>query len=204
MNPAIFDPPRSSTRPKIGEPPGRGRLGHHVRISHGGRLILGTFACTIGQAARESIIQWKTTPAGSNFDAAPLARFADVLAGVLEAMTGRLWTPRTIVTTPPQGASSPGPYAAEAIAREVARRLGLEFIAALARTDVKTTHGPWSSRAQRPYVVRDLAERPGLAVVVDDLITSRTTMRLAIEALRAAGIPCIAVAYSAPPNGSRS
>lgn len=203
MNPAIFNPPRT-TRPQIGEPPGRGRLGHHVRISHEGRSVLGVFACTIGLGEREQLIAWKTTPAGGGFDPVPMARYAAAIERLVGMMTGRCFPPRAIVMTPPQGASSPGPHAAEAIAREVARRLGLEFIAALARTDVKTAHGPWSSRAQLPYVVRDLAERPGLAVIVDDLITSRTTMRLAIEALRAVGIPCIAVAYSAPPKGSRT
>ncbi len=201
MNPAIFT--RTVTRANAVEPPGRVRLGHHVRISHEGRSILGVFACTINLREREQLIAWKTTPVGGGFDPIPMARYATALERLVGMMTGRCFPPRTIISTPPQGASSPGPYAASAIAHEVGARLGLEVIEALDRTDAKSHHGPWSSRAQTPYRVRDLTERPGLVVIVDDLITSRTTMRLAIEALRAAGVPCIGVAYSAPPSESR-
>ncbi len=109
---------------------------------------------------------------------------------------GGVRPPGTVVTTPPQGASAPGPYAAEALGAAAADALGLPFAPMLRRTDCKLYHSPWDSRRQAPYVVEVPDPRPGLVLVIDDLLTSGTTMRLSLEALRAAGIPSHGFIYS--------
>src|SRR5262249_62231644 len=104
----------------------------------------------------------------------------------------RAWSPilplGTILTVPPQGASAPGPYAAEALGRRVAEALGLPFAEVLTRTDEKRWHGPHAALRQAPFSCTPPEPAPAIVLVIDDLITSGRTMRLSIEALRAAGL----------------
>ncbi len=52
------------------------------------------------------------------------------------------------------------------------------------------------SRRQAPYLVEMPDPPPGLIVVVDDLATSGTTLRLGVEAIRGAGLMAFGFAYS--------
>ena len=177
----------------LAEPRGRFRLGHHQRLRGGAGPIVGTWSCYLSSALRERLIAWKGS---APFDPKALAEFAGALADLVKLWDGGIRPAGTVVTTPPQGAGAPGPYAAEALARRVAGVLGVPFVPMLRRTDVKRYHSPWDSRRQLPYAVEVPDPRPGMALIVDDLLTSGTTMRLALEALRGAGIPSHGFVYS--------
>jgi hypothetical protein len=168
------------------EPAGRFRYAHQARSA------LGVWCVTRSRADRAAIVGWKSTVP---FDPELLAGFAAGLAGLIRAWSPVL-APSAAVTTPPQGASLGGPYAAEALGRAVAEALGLFYIPMLRRTDGKLYHGPWDSRRQAPYVVEMPDPPPGLIVVVDDLATSGTTLRLALEAIRGAGLMAFGFGYS--------
>lgn len=135
-------------------------------------------------AVRRELATWKThgCPAA---DPLPERMAADLVALL------RAWCPCPpsgwVVTTPPQGASAPGPYGAGMVACAVAAALDLDCVTTLERTDAKRWHGRYYSLHQEPY--RVCQRVPSVALVVDDLLTSRTTMRLALEALAAAGVP---------------
>jgi hypothetical protein len=130
-----------------------------------------------------------------------LTRWADPMAAMITAMVAPQKS-RAVVTTPPQGASWPGHYHAADLATATANRLGLDFRHLLNRTDTKDRHGPWSSLQQSPY---DLTQQPGapIVVIVDDLITSGTTIRLSVEALRSTGAAIHAFAINTVPGGKR-
>jgi predicted amidophosphoribosyltransferase len=112
--------------------------------------------------------------------------------------TIRQWSPTlppdTAVTVPPQGASFPGHYYAADLAQAVAGTLAVPFIESLQRTDTKAYHHPRESMRQAPY--RSIRTPPPVVIVVDDLITSGTTMRLALEALRNAGVTAFGFAFA--------
>jgi hypothetical protein len=168
------------------EPAGRFRHAHQARSS------LGVWAVTRSRADRAAIVGWKSA---HPFDPGMLAGFAAGLAGLIRAWSPIL-PPPVVVTTPPQGASAGRPYAAEALGRAVAGALGRPYAAMLRRTDDKPYHGPWDSRRQAPYVCAVPDMPPSLCIVVDDLATSGTTLRLALEAVRGAGIMAFGFAYS--------
>ena len=160
--------------------------------SHQKRAGLGVWAATRSREARDAIQRWKrATP----FDPAALANFANAVAGLIRAWSAILPV-GTIVTTPPQGASAPAPYAAEALGRHVAEALGLPFTPMLARRDRKRWHGPHEALRQTPFVCTPPDPTPPMVLVVDDLITSGKTMRLSIGAIRSAGAAAFGFAYS--------
>ena len=66
----------------------------------------------------------------------------------------------------------------------------------LGRADVKRWHGPHSSLRQAPFACSLPDPAPTMVLVVDDLITSGRTMRLAVEAIRAAGVAAFGFAFS--------
>jgi hypothetical protein len=168
------------------EPAGRFRPAHQARSA------LGVWAVSRSRADRAAMVAWKSA---QPFDGAMLAGFAAGLAELVRAWSPVL-LPSAVVTALPQGASLGRPYAAEALARAVAGALGLPYRALLRRTDDKLYHGPWDSRRQAPYAVEASDRPPGLVLTVDDIATSGTTLRLALEALRGAGIMSFAFAYS--------
>ncbi len=92
------------------------------------------------------------------------------------------WT----VTTPPQGASAGKEYAAGFLAKAVADKLGLTYLPTLARPGEKRWHGRHYALEQEPFEI--LVKPPSVALVVDDMMTSGSTMRLSLEALRKAGV----------------
>jgi adenine/guanine phosphoribosyltransferase-like PRPP-binding protein len=102
----------------------------------------------------------------------------------------------SIGTVPPQGASLGSPYAAEALAVATCDRMGIPFVPSLTRTDAKRWHGPAYSLQQQPYNFLAPAERPAVILVLDDLVSSGTTMRLSLAAIRDAGIPAFGFAFS--------
>jgi predicted amidophosphoribosyltransferase len=57
----------------------------------------------------------------------------------------------------------------------------------------KRWHGRHFALKQEPFAV--VSKPPSVALVVDDMMTSGTTMRLALEALRTAGSPAFGFAY---------
>jgi hypothetical protein len=168
------------------EPAGRFRHAHQARSA------LGVWAVTRSRTDRAAIVAWKSA---HPFDPGMLAGYAAGLAGLIRAWSPIL-PPSAAVTTPPQGASAGRPYAAEALGRAVAGALGLSYVAMLRRTDGKLYHGPWDSRRQAPYVCEVPDPPPPLCLVVDDLATSGTTLRLALEAVRGAGVMAFGFAYS--------
>lgn len=159
--------------------------------SHQKRARLGTWAVRRDVEARKRIIGWKG-------DGQPTGAFLD---GVAEDLVGliRQWSPilpaGTVVTIPPQGASYPGPYAALAIGKLVAEDLDLDLVETLTRKGVKRWHGPQFSREQEPYEAAVEGDPP-IVLVVDDLLTSGTTMKLSLEALNQAGFPAFGFAWS--------
>jgi len=152
------------------------------------RASLGVWAATTAGEDRTAAIAWKAEP-----NAATTKLYA---AAVVETI--RQWSPvlppNTCVTVPPQGASFPDHYAAADLAKAVAKELGISFNDILKRTDEKRYHHPKQSMAQKPYEV--IGKPTGIVIVVDDIITSGTTMKLSLDALRAAGIAAFGFAYA--------
>ena len=111
----------------------------------------------------------------------------------------RAWSPVIpsdwTVTAPPQGASEGGIYPAGMLAREVATRLDLDFQTTLQRAKAKRWHHPAESLRQEPYTVTTAP--PAVVIIVDDFISSGTTMRLSRQALAAAGVVSFAFAWGA-------
>jgi len=162
------------------------------RASSQKRAGLGVWAATRSTADRREIVKWKTAEV---LELDQVERFAGPLAALVREWSGGVWVAGSFVAVPPQGASAPGPYAAAAVAGAVAAALGLPFRDCLIRTDSKRRHGPWASREQAPYLVTVAAEGP-LALVVDDLITSGTTLRLSLAALRGVGVAAFGFGFS--------
>ncbi len=162
------------------------------RPTHQKRAGLGVWSAGRSQQARTAIKAWKRAVP---FDPEALAGFAVAVADLVRA-----WSPvlpaGSIVTVPPQGASAPGPYAARALGLAVADALGLPFIEMLARTDAKRWHGPRHALRQAPFICSLPEPAPTMVVIVDDLVTTGRTMRLSVEALRAAGVAAFGFGFS--------
>ena len=159
-------------------------LGVHQR-----RAALGVWCLTTAAAEREAIIRAKRD--GGDFDAALADRLARQLAELI-----REWAPvlpaGCIVTCPPQGASAPGPYLAGQLARQVGLALDLDALTCLRRTDRKRWHHPREAMKQKRF--RTIIV-PDVAIVVDDMLSSGTSMKLSLDALRSAG--CAAWGFAA-------
>ena len=153
---------------------------------------LGCWAATRSRSARAAIRRWKHAPP---FDPGELATFAAALAALVRQWSAVL-PPGTLVTIPPQGASAPGPYAAEALGSAVAGILGLPFAELLARHEAKRWHGPHESLRQAPFVATLPDPAPTLIMVLDDLVTSGRTMRLLIQAINTAGVAAFGFGFS--------
>ena len=97
-----------------------------------------------------------------------------------------------VLTIPPQGAAGQARTTLGYSARRVATRLSMPLVELLERRR-KLHHGRRASLEQDSYSVSMAVPA---AIVVDDLITSGTTMRLSLDALRAAEIPAWGFAYS--------
>jgi len=173
--PSLFEPePRA-------EPT---RAGFHVR-----RTGVGVFsACYLREPKRDgryaAFRNWKADPIGQ-------AEFLDSAAGAIVALV-RAWSPVLpsdwIVTVPPAGVSEGSIYPAGVLGREVATRLSLDFLSTLQRSGPKRRgHHPRESLQQEPY--REAVVPPSVALVVDDFLSSGTTMRLSRAALAAVGAP---------------
>lgn len=153
--------------------------------------------CTtkLDQAGRAEFYRWKRDPLANP---EITERYSTALIELL-----RVWfpvvRPSWCVVTPPQGASTVktrgGIYPAHLLARRVADALGLTVIAALGRTRRKTIHSPYAAMNQDKFIVH---QRPAdLTLVIDDMVTSGSTMALALQALHAAGVPALAFSYGA-------
>jgi pyrimidine operon attenuation protein/uracil phosphoribosyltransferase len=138
---------------------------------------------TRDKANRAKIIGWKLSTLE---DEGQTATYADELAALIEkAIPVR--PSGCVLTIPPQGASWPGTYYARLLGRHVANRLRMPLLEIIARTDEKHHHGRRASLGQEAYVSTMAVPA---AIVIDDLITSGRTMKLALDALRAAEVPC--------------
>jgi hypothetical protein len=182
---------RPMFEPEAGESPAP-RNGFHVR-----RAGLGVFAAVYlrdGQADTRyaDFRRWKDDPTGQ-------ATTLDSMAGAIVILI-REWCPAVpsdwLVTAPPQGASEGQVYAAGVLGREVAARLNLDFQTTLRRTGgAKKWHHPRKSMRQAPYTVAVVP--PSVCLIVDDWVSSGSSMRLAREAFAAAGVPSFGMAWGA-------
>lgn len=155
------------------------------------RAGLGVLAAVCDNRSRQHALSWKAAPV---IDADRCSKYADLIAEVI-----RHWLPHPpdgcVVTVPPQGASYPGPYYAAELARAVATRLKLRFRFTLNRQTAKTHHGRLASLTQGDFVFATKLPPPA-AIVIDDLITTGTTMRTSIETLATAGVAVWGFAYA--------
>jgi hypothetical protein len=171
----------------------RKKLGcHDLKPASQKRAGLGVWSCNRASTERDKMLAWK---ANAPFSQAGLKRFSASLAKLIEEWSPIL-PPGTVVAVPPQGASAPGVYAAEILGRRVAKSLGIPFVMALRRTDAKKWHGPRFALAQAPFVCDPLPEGCPLVIVIDDFLTTGTTMRLSIAAIRERGVCAIGFGYS--------
>ncbi len=180
--PPLFDAPPAVEMP---------RLGYHVA-----RAGWGTWAAAYLRDPQTDpryldFRRWKQDPNGR-------ADFLDKAAGAIVALI-RAWSPLLpsgwIVTTPPAGATEGRTYPAGVLGREVAARLDLDFLTTLQRGGAKQHHHPLESLRQEPYTVAVVP--PAVALIVDDFISSGTTMRRSREALAAASAPCFGFTWGA-------
>src|SRR5262249_54868156 len=95
-----------------------------------------------------------------------------------------------------RGIGPPGPYAADALCQAVADTLRLPFALMLERTEAKRWHGPHHSLRQAPFLCTFPEPVPTMILVVDDLITSGTTMKRSLGAIENAGVPAFGFAFS--------
>jgi hypothetical protein len=155
------------------------------------RAAIGAFSVHRDEPNRRRILEWKATEHNSAFT----EQFAAEIVSLI-----RQWSPTlpsdALITTPPQGASAPGFYFAGALAAEVARQMDRQYAVTLARQDAKRFHHPRQSLMQLPFAVQR-SPLPQIILIVDDLITSGTTLRLSIDALRAAGTMPFGFAFAA-------
>jgi hypothetical protein len=156
------------------------------------RAGLGVLAATNDAHSRRWILRLKTAPLP---DDAALARIVDGIVELIRAALPAL--PAGVVCSqPPQGASWPRDYFARAIAMAVANALGVPHRDLLSREHPKKRHGIQPSLEQPAFHCD--TPHPGPVLVIDDLITTGTTMRLSREAIAARGAPAYGFAY----NGS--
>ena len=152
------------------------------KACHQKRAALGVWAATSSPRARRAIIDWKN---GIGND----SRIVDTLSAAISRLILE-WNPvlpqDTIITWPPQGASYPMPYKAEMIGRAIALRLSCKPMTTLTRQSAKRWHGPHHSLIQDPFIV--VANHSGMALVIDDLLTSGATMKNSLLALRSSNI----------------
>jgi predicted amidophosphoribosyltransferase len=101
----------------------------------------------------------------------------------------------TIIVTPPQGAST-GTFAAGMIADTVSATIGAPHVPRCIERTYRKRHRGWRyTRKQKPFRV-SLTDRPALALVIDDLATTGTTLRMTVEALRREGIAALGFCYA--------
>ena len=166
------------------------RRGFHVR-----RAGLGVFAVqSIRDLAADPRFleyqHWKQTINDSS-----TANKAGALAALIRAWQPHLpadWK----ITTPPAGASRPGPYPAAFLAAALAAELHLAYAPCLHRDpagDDKTHHMALLALRQKPFHVAPLPA--ACLLVVDDFINTGTTLRLSLQALRDAGATCFGFAW---------
>lgn len=172
-------PPEAEIRESTPKPTSTGK--------HQRRARLGVYSVHSGARARTRVFAWKEEQ-----DQETANQFAGELVELIREAVP-VPPPGTVITTPPQGASWPGPYAARALAAAVADLLGLPHVEMLERTDTKPHHHPMAAIRQAEFTV---ARAAPAAIVVDDAITSGTTMRLALDALRAAGVTAWGFTYA--------
>jgi hypothetical protein len=153
---------------------------------------LGVWCCRRGLTGPEAdaFYAWKEAPARQE---AFCATAASAIAGVIRQWQASIpadW----VVTVPPPGASAGKEYPAGFLGRAVAGRLGLEYQTTLQRAGgAKRWHGRHYALSQEPFAV--VCKPPSVALVIDDMMTSGATMRLALDALRTAGVPAFGFAY---------
>jgi predicted amidophosphoribosyltransferase len=181
------------------EPKGRYRLGHHQRGAG-----LGVWSCMIANELRDRVKAWKNS---YPYDQARLAEFAESLESLVRLWAGNTFPPRVLVTVPPRGASAFGkaaewPYSAAILSQAVADRLGFPFALTLNRTDSKRHHGVHYSLAQSAFKFEVSGDRLDMILCIDDLITTGVTMKTALTAIRAAGVPAFGFAYSGHGRGN--
>ena len=135
-------------------------------------------------------LAWKAYPDG--WPAYTQAMAAAIAEGLRGLFGGHLPADAVIVT-PPAGRARPGTYPAGALAAELRRLTGLDLVDALARTRGRRSRGLRASLGSLPGISlrRPI---PGLALLVDDVVTTGRTMQAARAAL---GGPSVGIAYVA-------
>jgi hypoxanthine phosphoribosyltransferase len=82
------------------------------------------------------------------------------------------------------------------LGERVAEALALDFAEVLTRLEPKHWHGVIHALKQEPFVYNCTGPTPPMVLIVDDLATTGRTMRLSLEAVRAAGVMAFGFAYS--------
>jgi hypothetical protein len=145
---------------------------------------------TWGRNNFRRFLAWKKDPdGGPEYTQAMGAAIADGLRGLF----GGYLPADAVIVTPPPGRARFGTYPAGALAAELRRLTGLDLVDALARTCGRRGRGVRASlKAVHGIALRRAVH--GLAVLVDDVITTGRTL----EAARAAiGGPSVGIAYVA-------
>jgi hypothetical protein len=177
------DAPEPETKPP---PPKPARPGH---FRHAG---LGVWCCRRGLSEPEETAfrAWKAAPSQHEVFCAAAAEALAALIRQWQQTVPADW----IITAPPPGASAGREYPASLLGKALARKLGLEYQTTLQRAGgAKKWHGRHYALKQEPFTVT--CKPPSVALVVDDMMTSGITMRLALDALRTAGVPAFGFAY---------
>jgi hypothetical protein len=161
------------------------------RASHYRHAGLGVWCARRGLADDlDAFHAWKAAPSQNERFCRDMATSIVMVIRQWQASIPSSW----IVTTPPPGASEGTEYPAGFLGRAVAGLLNLDYMTTLQRGDGKKYRGRHYALQQSPFIVTC---RPAdVALVVDDLMTSGTTMKLSLDALKAAGVPAFGFAYS--------
>lgn len=168
--------------------------------THVSRARQGVFAACLAPSspqdkAWETFKLWKAQPSAHPDVTAHMANEVVELVRAVLPVIGRDW----IVTAPPQGKSAAigSEYAAGMLGKAVATKLDLDYVTIFKPQVNKKYHGKFESlkRRQEPFELQIVPNTP--TIVIDDLITSGTTMRRALDALARAGVVAFGFAYMA-------
>lgn len=163
-------------------------VGYHFRNAR-----VGVFAARRDEPSLLlSLFAWKQDPVFHHAIAQKASVEVSQMILAWQPVIPRDW----MITTAPSGKSHGNEhYPAAILAKEVASSLGLGYETMLVRNDRKSRHGKFASLEQSPYSV--CFTPPSVVLVIDDILTSGTTMRLSLEALSRTGIPAFGFAYYA-------
>jgi len=168
------------------------------RLHYQGCMAKGCFTITDtrnwSDQEHNDFMVWKESPDTSTRST---ERIANEIAKAITTIFGGTIPPGVAIVIPPSGMErEAGVYPAGVLASAVGRLTGMDVIDCLARTEsdpVKQRSRFTNLRDITPFTV---AKRVGpLVIVLDDVITTGSTMQRSREALRANSVATICIAY---------